>query len=134
MESHTALVEAKARELCEAIVQLPGFSDSFRKYQTFMEDELAKFEWQMVNDRGQLLHQKEASGLPLTPEEISEFDGMRDALLAKPVVADFIQAQQDIQAMQKLVYPMLTKTFELGRVPVPDDFLNDQCDATCGLH
>jgi cell fate (sporulation/competence/biofilm development) regulator YlbF (YheA/YmcA/DUF963 family) len=134
MESPTDFVQTKARELCEAIVQLPGFADAFQKHQTFMDDELAKYEWQIVNDRGQLLHQKEASGLPLTPGEIGEFDAMRDALLAKPVVADFIDAQQSIQDMQKLVYPMLTKTFELGRVPVPDDFLNDQCDSTCGLH
>jgi cell fate (sporulation/competence/biofilm development) regulator YlbF (YheA/YmcA/DUF963 family) len=134
METVNSLVEAKTRELCEALVQLPSFSDAFRKHQAFMEDELAKFEWQMVNDRGMLLQQKEAAGLPIEPAELGEFDGLRDALLAKEVVKDFIEAQQEISAMQKLVYPMLTKTFELGRVPVPEDFLNDLCDSTCGLH
>ena len=47
---------------------------------------------------------------------------------------DFLAAQKELEAMQKLVYPMLTKTFELGRVPVEEDFLNDQCDSSCGLH
>lgn len=134
MQTETALVENKTRELCAALVELPGFSDTFRKYQSFMEDELAKFEWQMVNDRGLLLQQKEAAGLQIEPEELGEFDGMRDRLLEKTVVKEFIEAQKELSAMQKLVYPMLQKTFELGRVPVPEDFLNDLCDSTCGGH
>jgi len=134
METATALVETKTRELCAALVQLPGFSDTFRKHQNFMEDELAKFEWQMVNDRGGLLQQKEAAGLPIEPAELGEFDGLRDALLGKVVVREFIEAQEELAAMQKLVYPMLSKTFELGRVPLPEDFLNDLCDSSCGMH
>jgi cell fate (sporulation/competence/biofilm development) regulator YlbF (YheA/YmcA/DUF963 family) len=134
MDTATALVETKTRELCAALVQLPDFAETYRKYQAFMEDELAKFEWQMVNDRGMLLQQKEAAGLPMEPAELGEFDGMRDRLLEKPVVREFIEAQQALAAMQKLVFPMLNKTFELGRVPVPEDFLNDLCDSTCGMH
>jgi cell fate (sporulation/competence/biofilm development) regulator YlbF (YheA/YmcA/DUF963 family) len=134
MESATALVETKTRELCAALVDLPGFADTFRKYQNFMEDELAKFEWQMVNDRGLLLQEKEAAGLPIEAAELGEFDGLRDRLLEKVVVKEFIEAQKELSAMQKLVYPMLQKTFELGRVPVPEDFLNDLCDSTCAGH
>ncbi len=134
MDPATALVETKTRELCAALVQLPGFSETFRKHQNFMEDELAKFEWQMVNDRGGLLQQKEAAGLPIEPAELGEFDGLRDALLGKSVVREFIEAQSELAAMQKLVYPMLQKTFELGRVPLPEDFLNDLCDSSCGMH
>lgn len=127
-------VESRTRELCEAIVLLPGFSDTVQKIEAFMNDELAKFEWQMLNERGNLLREKEMSGIPLTPEEVGAFDGLRDALLAKPVVQDFMSAQEALDGMQKLVYPMLSKTFELGRVPTPEDFLNDSCDSSCGLH
>ncbi len=134
METATTLVETKTRELCDALVQLPTFAETFRKYQSFMEDELAKFEWQMVNDRGMLLQQKEAAGLPIEPAELGEFDGMRDRLLEKTVIKEFIEAQQELAAMHKLVFPMLNKTFELGRVPVPEDFFNDLCDSTCGMH
>jgi len=134
MENTVTLVETKTRELCEALVQLPGFSDTFRKMQAFLEDEMAKFEFQMLNDRGGLLQQKEAAGIQVTPEEMAEFDVMREALLAKPVVSGFLEAQQELHSIQKLVYPMLAKTFEIGRVPVPDDFLNDLCDSGCGLH
>lgn len=134
MDNTVNLVETKTRELCEALVQLPGFSETFQKMQAFLEDEMAKFEFQMLNDRGGLLQQKEASGIQVTPEEMAEFDVMREALLAKPVVRGFLEAQQELHAIQKLVYPMLAKTFEIGRVPVPDDFLNDLCDSGCGLH
>jgi hypothetical protein len=87
-----------------------------------------------VNDRAQLLQQKQSSGLPITPEEMTEFDVLRDSVLSKPVAADFLLAQDELQGLQKLFYPMLAKTFEVGRVPVADDFLNDCCNQGCGTH
>jgi cell fate (sporulation/competence/biofilm development) regulator YlbF (YheA/YmcA/DUF963 family) len=134
METAQALIEQKTRELCEAIVQFPGFNEMFRKMDTFMNDELAKFEFQMVNDRATLLHQKQSAGIPITPEELSDFEALRDSVLNKPVAQEFLEAQQQVQVLQKLFYPMLSKTFEVGRVPTPDDFLNDNCSEGCGLH
>jgi cell fate (sporulation/competence/biofilm development) regulator YlbF (YheA/YmcA/DUF963 family) len=134
METAQALIEQKTRELCEAIVQHPEFSEMFRKLDAFMTDELVKFEFQMVNDRAQLLQQKQSAGLPITPEEISDFEALRDSVLSKPVAAEFLVAQDQVQSLQKLFYPMLAKTFEIGRVPVPDDFLNDCCNEGCGTH
>lgn len=134
MDDGIALIEQKTLELCEAIVASKGFPDMFRKMDAFMGDELAKFEFQMVNDRAQLLRQKQAAGSPITPEEMSDFEAFRDSVLAKPVASDFLEAQEQMQQLQKLFYPMLSKTFELGRVPVADDFLNDCCNEGCGSH
>jgi cell fate (sporulation/competence/biofilm development) regulator YlbF (YheA/YmcA/DUF963 family) len=128
------VLQQKALELCNAIVALPGFAETHQKVQAFMEDELIKFEFQMVNNRVQLLTEKQAAGLPVTPEEISELEAFRDATLNKEVAKGFISAQAELDAIQKLIYPMLAKTFELGRVPTSDDFLNDNCDSSCGLH
>ena len=134
MENAQALIEQKTRELCAAIVEYPGFSEMFQKMDAFMNDELAKFEFQMVNDRAQLLQQKQPSGVPVTPEEMADFEELRDSVLSKPVASDFLAAQDELQSLQKLFYPMLSKTFEVGRVPVPDDFLNDCCNEGCGTH
>lgn len=134
MDASTFLIEQKTRELCEAIVASPGFGEMFRKMDNFMNDEMAKFEFQMVNDRASLLHQKQSAGLPITPEELSDFEAFRNSVLNKPVSQDFMEAQQQVQVLQKLFYPMLAKTFEVGRVPTPEDFLNDNCSEGCGLH
>ena len=134
MENAQALIEQKTQELCAAIVEYPGFAEIFQKMDAFMNDEMAKFEFQMVNDRAQLLQQKQSSGLPITPEEMSDFEALRDSVLSKPVASGFLAAQDEIQVLQKLFYPMLAKTFEVGRVPVPDDFLNDCCNQGCGTH
>jgi len=128
------LVQQKTLELCQAIAQLPGFGETHQKMQAFLEDELIKFEFQMVNNRVQLLTEKQAAGLQVTPEEIKDLEEFRDATLGKEVARNFIAAQAEFEAIQKLVYPMLTKTFELGRVPAPEDFYNDLCDSSCGLH
>lgn len=134
MEKAQALIEQKTQELCAAIVAFPGFPEMFRKMDAFMNDELAKFEFQMVNERAQLLQQKQSSGLPITPEELADFEALRDSVLSKPVANEFLAAQDELQSLQKLFYPMLAKTFEVGRVPVPDDFLNDCCNEGCGTH
>ena len=134
MENAQALIEEKTRELCAAIVAYPGFAEMFRKMDAFMNDELAKFEFQMVNDRAQLLQQKQSSGLAISPEELADFEALRDSVLSKPVATEFLAAQDELQVLQQLFYPMLSKTFEVGRVPEPEDFLNDCCNQGCGTH
>ncbi|NBV85073.1 MAG: YlbF family regulator [Verrucomicrobia bacterium] len=128
------LVQQKTLELCQAIAQLPGFGETHRKMQAFLEDELVKFEFQMVNNRVRLLTEKQAAGLEVTPEEIRDLEAFRDEVLGKEVARNFIAAQAEFEAIQKLVYPMLSKTFEVGRVPVPEDFYGENCDSSCGLH
>ncbi len=134
MDKGEALIEQKTRELCEAIVAYQDFPEMFRKMDAFMNDELAKFEFQMVNDRAQLLREKQSSGVPISPEELADFEALRDSALNKPVATDFLEAQEKMQVLQKMFYPMLSKTFEVGRVPVSDDFLNDCCNEGCGSH
>ena len=129
-----SLVEQKTRELCDAIVHSPGFPEMFRKLDAFMNDEHAKFEFQMVNERAQLLHEKQSAGVPVTPEEMEAFEALRASVLSKEIARDFLEAQDQLQSLQKVFYPMLAKTFEVGRVPVPDDFLNDCCNQGCGCH
>ena len=129
-----ALIEQKAGELCAAIVAHKDFPEMFRKLDAFLNDELAKFEFQMLNDRANLIQQKQMSGIPVTPEEMGEFEALRESVLSRPVSSGFMEAQEKMREINQLVYPMLSKTFEIGRVPVPDDFLNDCCNQGCGTH
>ena len=129
-ESSTVI---KTRELCQAIVDRPDFLELKRKLDAFMENEAAKFQFQMLNERGGILQQKQQAGMQITDEEIGQFEALRDGVLKDSVTTDFIDVQKEIQNMQEMVMNHLQKTFELGRVPTQEDF-NSCCSSSCGCH
>ena len=95
--------EQKTRELCQAILDRPDFPELRRKMDAFMNDEAAKFQYQMLNDRGQMLQSKQQQGLPLTDEEIAQFEALRDTFTQNPVATGFLDAQQEIQKIHDAV-------------------------------
>lgn len=128
-------LNTKTKELCQAIVELPGFGMIKERVDAFLADELVKYQFQMVSERGNLLQMKQNSARPIEQEEILEFNKMRDDLLANPIAKNFIEAQNEMARIQESVNKLLTKTFELGRLPTEED-LNDGscCDSGCGCH
>jgi hypothetical protein len=45
---------------------------------------------------------------------------------------DFLDAQQEIQSLRQDITQYITKTFELGRVPAPEDL--SSCGHGCSCH
>ncbi len=127
---------SRTRDLCQAILDRPDFSEMRRKLDAFMADEMAKFQYQMLNDRGGTLQQKQMSGTPITDEEIGQFEALREGFLKNPVATDFLAAQEELQKLQEMVMKHIHKTFELGRVPNPEDFEQSCCSSSggCGCH
>jgi len=123
----------KTRELCQTILERPDFADLRRKIDAFMNDESVKFQYQMLNERGAALQQKQAQGLPVTDEEIGQFEALRQGFMGNPVATEFLDAQQEVGKLQDLVMQHLNKTFELGRVPAQEDF-DTCCSSGCGCH
>lgn len=120
----------KTQELCQAILDRPNFHDVRNRIEAFMNDEVAKLQYQMVNERGMVLQQKQQAGAQLTDEEIAQFEAARETFMKNPVATGFLDAQQDLQKLQEGLSEYINKTFELGRVPTPEDF--DNCG--CGTH
>ena len=129
----TAVVQ-KTLELCQTILDQPEFQAIRQQIDTFMANEEAKTQYQLVMEKGDLLQHKQQMGLALTNDEIVEFEKHRDALVGNPVAQGFIQAQQQMHKMQESVGQYVAKTFELGRLPGPDDFQSGSCGAGCGCH
>jgi hypothetical protein len=71
-------------------------------------------------------------GMPLSNDEILEFEKHRDALVNNPVAKGFLDAQQQMQTVQESVGQYVAKTFELGRLPSEEDF--SSCGSGCGCH
>lgn len=124
-------VDEKIRELCQAIMERPDFSDLRRRIDAFMADEKVKYEYQMLNDTGSLLQQKQQNGIEITEEEIGRFEALRDSFTKNPVATEFMDAQQEVSRIQEGILKHVQKTLELGRVPTADDMNDGGC---CNNH
>jgi cell fate (sporulation/competence/biofilm development) regulator YlbF (YheA/YmcA/DUF963 family) len=125
-------IEQKAQELCGMIVQQEGFAELYGKLAAFMEDEGLKFSYQSLGDFSHLLQQKQASGLEVTAGEIETFEKQREDFLGNPVARGFLEAQEEVQRVHSVVGRQLSKMFEVGRVPVAEDFSGECCNSGCG--
>ena len=130
----TPAVEEKIRELCQSILDRPDFTDLRRRIDAFMIDEKAKYEYQMLNDSGALLQQKQQHGVQISEEEIGRFEALRDSFMGNPVATEFMTAQQEVSRLQDNILKHVQKTFELGRVPTVEDMNDGSCcsDHGCG--
>ena len=138
MSTNTAtkdtLVIQKTKELCQTIVNQPEFQNIRRRIDTFLANDDAKNQYQAVVEKGGLLQHKQQQGLPLSNDEISDFEKQREALVCNPIARDFLDAQEEMQKVQQSVGQYVAKTFELGRPPTEEDFSSGCCDSGCGCH
>lgn len=126
------IVIQKTKDLCQTIVDQPEFRAIRQSVETFMTDETAKGQYQLVMEKGDELQQKQQMGMPMDNAEIAEFEKNRDALLGNPVARGFLDAQQQMHKIQESVMQYVSKTFELGRVPAIEDFPAEGCGPSCG--
>src|SRR3954470_12407092 len=92
----------KAQELCQTLVDQPGFQELKGKLDAFMADEGLKFHYQQVSDLGNLLQMKQNDGLELKEEEIAQFESLRAELLNNTVARDFLEARDEVQKVHQI--------------------------------
>jgi len=124
-------ITQRTLELCQAIVDQNDFQVIKRKLDDFMSNELLKFEYQQVNGLGDLLRMKQSQGVELKPEEVTQFEALREKFLGDPVAQGFLDAQEQLQQLHEVVGRFLNKTFELGRRPDYEDVHDGSC-RDCG--
>ncbi len=122
MLTDTSAVMTKTRELCAAIAEDAEFSKLQRDVELFLEDDAARMMYQSVHERGEELHQKQHAGVQLGAAEIREFEASRDALLQNEVARSFMDAQGQLETLQRSINKYVGMTLELGRVPTAEDF------------
>jgi cell fate (sporulation/competence/biofilm development) regulator YlbF (YheA/YmcA/DUF963 family) len=134
IETKETVIIQKTRELCQTIVEQPEFQDMRRRIESFMADEEAKNQYQTVVEKGEMLQQKQQAGVPLSNDEVADFDKHREVLVNNPVARGFLDAQQEMHKVQESVGQYVAKTFELGRTPTEEDFSSGCCGSSCGCH
>ena len=111
----------KARELCGEIAADARVVELQETVEKFLADDAAKLQYQSVHERGESLHQKQHAGVELGASEIREFEGVRDELFNNPVAVDFMNAQRELENLQREIGKLVSMTLELGRVPSDED-------------
>jgi len=127
-------IEEKTQELCATIIAQPEMASIRKRIDTFMADSTAKGQYEALMNKGQALHEKQHRGEALSGSEVADFEKHRDDLLKNPVARGFLDAQEEMHAMQSSIQKYVTKTFELGRVPKADDMEEGSCGHGCGCH
>jgi cell fate (sporulation/competence/biofilm development) regulator YlbF (YheA/YmcA/DUF963 family) len=123
----------KTLDLCQAVVDQPDFQDLKQKLDTFLADEYLKFQFQQVNQLGELLQMKHSGGVEIGEEEIAQFETLRQEVMGNPAAIAFLEAQEQMQKLHQVVGRYLDRTFELGRRPEFDE-MNDGSCGNCDCH
>ena len=124
----------KTKELCQAILDQPNMQSIRQRVDAFMADEKTRSQYDGLMSKGQALQQKQQSSMPLTGDEITEFETQREALLNNPVARGFLDAQEELHQVQESIHQYVTKTLELGRMPTEEDLNGGGCGHGCGCH
>lgn len=129
--SEENVVGRKTVELCTALAASPEFTAIRDRIERFSNDTEARMQFELVNRKGANLEQKQQSGAEITETEVAEFEKMRDSLLSNDVAREFLEAREEMIALQEGVQQWVAKTFELGRPPTQDE-MGGSCGPGCG--
>lgn len=133
---HVAIDETpviqKTRELCQAILDQPSMRSIRERIDTFMADDQTRGQYDGLVSKGQALQQKQQMSMPLSPEEVSDFEKHRDSLLKNPVARGFLDAQEELHEVQQSIHKFVNKTLELGRMPTDEELNAGGCGDGCG--
>jgi cell fate (sporulation/competence/biofilm development) regulator YlbF (YheA/YmcA/DUF963 family) len=125
-------IALKTRELCQTIVDEPEFREVRQRLDAFMADPDVQAQYQELNELGSRLQQKQQLGASTDGPEYEEFETKRIAFLNHPVAAGFLDAQETIYKIRESVTRHVMRTFELGRLPEPEDLASCGCGSKSG--
>ena len=129
--SEENVIGLKTRELCATLAGSAEFSAIRSRIERFSTDTEARMQFELVNRKGAQLEEKQQSGADISEAEVADFEKMRDSLLSNDVAREFLEAREEMIALQEGLQQWVAKTFELGRPPTQDE-MGGYCGPGCG--
>ena len=114
--------KAKAKELCQSLLEDPSFKEVFGAIDSFMENDEAKELFSEMQTKGESLQMKQQSGVELTAGEVEEYNKIRDKMLKNEIADAFVKAQESIQSVHQTLGSWVSLVFENGRMPTDEEF------------
>jgi len=127
-------VMQKTKELCQAILDQPNMRTIRQRVDAFMGDEQTRGQYDALMTKGHALQQKQQMSMPLSAEEVADFEQSREKLLGNSVARGFLDAQEELHQVQESIQQYITKTIELGRMPSDEEMSGGSCGSGCGCH
>jgi len=132
--SANSIIIEKTRSLCQTILDSPEFQPIRQSIQAFVTHDQAQKLYKQLSEKRDLLQKKQEEGASLSDSELSDFEQDRKAFLDNPIALGFIQAQEEMHNIKKLVAQYVSRTMETGSVPSPDEIQTGSCGSGCGCH
>ena len=82
----------KTHDLCQTILEQPEFQNIRLRIDTFMVNDAARGQYELLSEKGQFLQHKQQQGLPLADEEVTDFESLREKFFSDPVARGFMEA------------------------------------------
>ena len=95
-------------------------------------DEEARALYDGLVTKGQAIQQKQQLSMPVSGEEVADFEQHRTALFNNPIAQGFLDAQEQLHKVQESVQQYVSKTLELGRLPTDEEMSGGSCGHGCG--
>lgn len=133
VQEDTPVVKS-TKALCQTILDQPAYQEMRGAIQAFLSQPAMRAHYQRLCDKQEALHQKHEEGQEISEEDIADFEKDESAFLASPLAQDFIKAQRAMHKIEQTVSSYVRKTFELGRMPLDEDFESGSCGPSCGCH
>ena len=121
----------KTIELCQTLLEQPEIRSIRQRIDAFIGDDQARNQYEGLVSKGQALQQKQQQSLPLSGEEIADFEQERDSLLSNPIARGFLDAQEELHQFQESIHKYVNKTLELGRLPSDEEMEASSCGHGC---
>jgi cell fate (sporulation/competence/biofilm development) regulator YlbF (YheA/YmcA/DUF963 family) len=138
LESAPTPFVQKTQELCETLLTQDHFKRMKGQIDAFMADSRAQYMYQALTEKQGTLMDKQRAGMPLSDDEIRDFEVEREALMNNLVCQGFLQAQKEFKKLQESLTAYVNLTLENGRVPTQDEVEKEMkgsggcCGGGCG--
>src|SRR5581483_9669882 len=73
-------IVAKTKELCQVILERPDMPSIRERIEAFLGNDTAKSQYQTVVNKGEALQQKQQLSMPLSGDEIADYEHEREQL------------------------------------------------------
>ena len=134
LQTEDTPVVRKTKELCQTILDQPGYQSIKKTIQAFLADAGMSAHYQRLCDKQDALHQKHEQGGMISDVEVADFEKDETEFLANPLAQEFIDAQRQMHHIEHTIASYVRKTFELGRLPAEADLSEGGCGPSCGCH
>jgi cell fate (sporulation/competence/biofilm development) regulator YlbF (YheA/YmcA/DUF963 family) len=134
LTAENSIVVQQTIGLCQAILDAPEFQDIRQRISAFLSHDQVQNLYRLLSEKRDLLQQKQEQGQALSNEEIADFEKHRHEFVNNPIARGFLDAQEEMHEIKKMVTQYVTKTMELGHVPEAEDLQVGSCGAGCGCH